>query len=289
MVQPFVLELDGKLAGRFLSFDYSSPEMVVVSRLWSKSQMSLVPGSPGKMTASFAGGLSDSFYKWVASVAGNKSSPSSGSVYALDANSKPKSRITFRDALIESLTLPELKGGTKDSAFVTVVFRPEQVKHESIEPGSGKVDLGVYTSNQAKASRISDFKLRIDDLDDACSWVSRISPITVGRKIQTDSTGPSRHKYLVPASSNYSNLIFDLSLKQTAKFEKWMEETLAGKLSQERSGSLDLLAPGLTKTYFEVRFRGLGMFGFSKLDSNTARVELYCSGLSFTAGSSAIL
>src|SRR5690349_12539444 len=121
MLQPFLLELEGRLAGRFFESRGGVPASEVIITSGAQLFQSTLPRHQGftDIVLACGPGMSRFFYDWVGSAFISKSNSKTGAVIALDHASKPMSRLEFQDAWVTSLVLPELnKSATKQAALI---------------------------------------------------------------------------------------------------------------------------------------------------------------------------
>lgn len=286
MLQPYLLELDGRLAGRLFDFTGGGVEAdVVLERtgrgLTSRNQPFAVKYQD--IVLACGTGMSLTFYDWIGSAFSGASLRKAGAVTILDHGFKARARREFTDAIVSSIVLPDLDASGKDAAFITVTITPERA---SFTESGGKQDLGVYTSALPKAWDTGSFRIQIDGLNAECPHVTRISSIGLGRKIVRDAVESTREPVLMPGAIALSNLTLELPGSFADGFYKWAE----GK----KNGSIDFLAPGSSSPYFTVKLRGLSIFKMFSTGGRTkttlpVTVSLYCEGMSFSAGAAAMM
>lgn len=118
--QEYLIELDGKPAGRFFSFSGGSAQAEVVTTMDSGNarQMKHIGNVRYQDIVVKCGtGMSQTFYKWVGSSFGGAVERTSGAIVKLDQNQKAVGRLEFRDAFVKQLTTPELKSGSTTRLF----------------------------------------------------------------------------------------------------------------------------------------------------------------------------
>ncbi len=291
----YVLELDGKLAGRFFRFSGGDASADVVREKvggGATSRKHLGSVKYGDIALDCGTGMSRTFYDWVGSAFDGKTTRRSGALIGLDPSSKPKARLDFSSALVKSLALPALdRSAKKEEAFMTVTISPERT---SFADSSGPQNLGVYASALPKAWNVGSFRIQIDGLSKECSHVTYISSLKLGQKITEDSAGEAREPALVQTAIEFSNITLKLPGSFAAGFNKWADDSIVKGDTLEKDGSIDFFAPGSSSSYFSVKLSGLGIFGMTYPPggrTNTAlpvTVNLYCEGMSFSAGAAAI-
>ena len=288
MQQKFLLELQGKLAGRFFDFEGSPSSVSIHQGMGAHDRLIAQSGSPKEMVLVCGTGMSRSFYDWIGSTLASSSGPrKNGAVIALDGHSQ-KARITFNNALITSLELPELRATSKNDAVMTVKIQPEAAKFQA---DGGKLDLGPYHAAVPKSWTIGHFRLRIHGLDRECQHVTRVGPLNFSQKLTPDYSGSARNPaWIEPTGLNFPKLIIEIPDKYVDGFMKWHHNSIAGKNAnnQEKNGALDFLGPGSSTAYFGVSFKGLGIVQLSMTKGGgPVTIELYSNGMTFSAGAAA--
>jgi T4-like virus tail tube protein gp19 len=290
MQQPYLLELNGKLAGRFFDFTGGGVEADVIVEqggggLTRKKHLGAVRYQ--EMVLACGTGMSHAFYDWVSSAFGGSVMRMTGAVIMLDGKSKPAARREFTDAIGSSVELPKLDRAAKKDAYMTVKVVPERTSYKS---SSVAQDLGVYTSALPKAWNISAFRSQIDGLNTECFHVTRVSPLSLGRKIAQDVVGDSRDSVSVPGAIEFSNIALELPGAFADGFYKWADDSIVKGNTSEKNGSVDLFAPGSTSPHFSVKLSGLGIYKMEGRTKSTFSVttSLYCEQMSFSAGAAAI-
>jgi hypothetical protein len=287
----FLLELEGKLAGRFFELSGGMPYADVIVEgagrgLTGHKHLGAVRFQD--MQLSCSAGMSRTFYDWIGAF-GRASMRKSGAVITLDQASKPAVRLDFYDALVKSLVLPSLDRSASGHAAMKVAISPERT---SFNKSGGTQNLGVYTS-LPKASNIGSFRIQIDGLSADCSHVTRISSLTLGQKIAQDPGG-SGVPDLIPGATEYSDLTVELPGSNAVGFYKWLDDfVVKGNSSLEKNGSIDFLGSGSSSPYFSVKLSGLGIYkssasGGPAKTPHPVAFNMYCEEMTFSAGAAAL-
>lgn len=294
MLQNYLLELDGKPAGRFFDFAGGMAKAEVTSTSsGNKINKHISSIRFQDMVVTCGTGMSRSFYEWVGTSFGGAISRQTGAVLALDYNQVPTARLDFRDALVTSLVLPELERGANSEAYLTVKISPEQTLRKDPDPNT---KIGVYASSLQKAWNIGSFRLRIAGLEADCAQVTRINSLNLKQGIQSLEVGQSRFSQKEPTKVEYSNLVVTLPEMSAKGFIKWHEDFVVNgnnSSTAEKNGTLEFFAPKSTQPYFLLEFSNLGIMsiGSAKLITKTnvpITIEMYCESMKFGAGSAAI-
>jgi len=290
-LQNFVLELDGKLAGRLFSVDGGTVRTQIIDepiglhneRIKHTSQFDLQP-----LVLICGTGMSQVFYKWIAGAFdGRGQQRMSGAVILLDQNSKPRARREFYNAIVVEVVLPALDSSQKDSAYMQVTIQPEQGRTDST---SETVDLGVYAARLAKNWYINGFRFQIEGLVTDSQHVTHIDSIDLKQGMKKMYTGQDRFPQIEPTKVEFPNINFEVPATHGEGFLKWYNESVKGNGTsvQPRSGSIEFLAPGSNTPYFGLGLNGVGPFSLQRQGANALRIGLYCDSMTFRAGSAAI-
>jgi hypothetical protein len=295
MVQPFLLELEGRLAGRFFDFTGGMAHGEVVVEKSGPGQLARKHVARVKyedMVLACGAGMSRSFYDWIGSAFGGSPRRLSGAVIQLDHSSKPTARREFAHALISSIVLPELDNSSNREAVMTVSIKPETTFQKEAD---GAENLGVYTSALPKTWHPRNFHFTVDGLLSDCRHVTKLSSLTLGVTIKEVSLGDTREPGLEPVMAEFPNFSIEIPGQHADGFYKWYDDMVVKgntNSASERNGSIEFLAPGSTKPYFVVSLSGLGIYGissaFHKKSALPITVKLYCESMSFSAGAAAI-
>jgi hypothetical protein len=298
MEQNYLLELEGKSAGRFFAFTGGTIQADVVTL--GAFQGSIRPKQIGSvkyqdMVLTCGTGMSRGFYEWVGTSFGGAATRRNGAVVALDRKQKPIARLEFKEALVTSLVLPGLDRSANKEAFLTVSISPEMTTPTKAEASA---KLGVYVSTLQKAWNVGSFRLRIDGLETDCARVTHVGSLKLGQKITTFDVGDSRNPTKEPTTTEYPNLFVRLPEMSADGFYKWHDDFVVnGNNSSafEKKGTLEFFAPNSTKAYFGLKFAGLGIFqiesasGLRTKSGLPLTVGMYCESMRFYAGASAIM
>ncbi len=296
MLQQFLLELEGKLAGRFFGFTGGmAVGDTVVERIGSGQVVHKHVGGVRyeDMVLVCGTGMSRTFYDWAGSSFNGGFQRMSGAVMSLGHDSKSTGQLEFQNALVSSLELPKLDASSKDPGYLTISLTPEFTSFK--KPGDTP-NLGVYTSGLPKAWTIGAFRLDIDGLTAECRYVTRVESLRLGQVIVKDVVGSRRSPQNEAGGVNFSDLSVVLPRIHADGFYKWHQSFVVmgnSSSSGEKNGSLSFLGPGAMAPYFVVKLRGLGIKVISSPAFGTATalpvtVTMYCQEMTFSAGAGAI-
>ncbi len=219
---------------------------------------------------------------WIKSTLAGSQKRTSGKVIAADINHDAKSVREFREALITEVTFPAADAASKEAAFLTVKFAPQDIK-ESKPSGT----VAKETEAKQKAMLSSNFRLTVDGLD--CAHVSKVDAVTFKQAAVPDATGIRRDPTKGAGAMTLSNLKVTLSGPSGQSWADWHKSfVIEGKHGddQEKSGTLEFLDPTLKKPLLTIKFQHLGIFSLSDEPSESGSdkiqktvAELYFEGM----------
>ena len=159
----FVLEIENSRVAFLKKFDGLSMEADIVSNDLGpdnvqKKHVANIKWTAGKATVGI--GMGKGMYDWIQAAFDKGYLTKNGAFTSADFNYKAMSRLDFQNALITSVTIPKLDGGSKDAIYLDVEFDVEQCRWA---PGDGKKIEGTYAPKQ-KAWLASNFKFEMTGL-----------------------------------------------------------------------------------------------------------------------------
>ena len=289
----FALELDGSKETGFLRSAEGGNAVgevvheVVTPSYYQKKHIGNVKYE--EFTAEFGMAMPKGVYDWLSAFLAGKYERKSGAIVAADFNYNVQARREFSEALITEVSFPALDASSKDPAFMTVKFAPEQTVDK---PASGK--LSSATKQQQKLWLPSNFRLEIGSKDGQLPTgkVNKIDAITIKQTAVTDDIGEIRDPAKEPGKLEFPNIVFTLPETDAQPWVAWFKTfVLEGNNSDEdeKTGKLTYLASNLTDELARLDFFNLGIFRISNEKAESAsdtirriKVELYCERLEFT-------
>ncbi|HYM21537.1 MAG TPA: phage tail protein [Candidatus Kapabacteria bacterium] len=224
-------------------------------------------------------------YDWIKSSFDRKYTRKSGAIIAADYNYKEYSRVEFNNALISEIGLPALDAASKDAAKMTIKFSPEWTRYkkgDSTNDLSGNYKFG---SGVQKQWTPSNFRLKIDGLDDACKKVNKIEAITLKQKVVENPVGEMRTYEKEPAKLEFPNLVITIPESHSNGFYKWQKDSVIN--TGEKKGTLDYLDDS-GNPLFTLTFQNLKIFKITpdKMESGSegirrVKVEMYVEQMKF--------
>jgi hypothetical protein len=248
------------------------------------------------ITVTFGSGMSKHVYEWIADSFAHRYSRQSGAVLALTFDMKLKSRVDFDNALISEVGLPALDAASKDPCKVTLKLDPERTRVEFLpkhrDPGAhGTIDPAVQ-----KLWLPSNFRLRVDGLDQATSRTNKVDAIVLKQVNTENAVGERRDYEREPARLEIPNVSFTTAESHADAIYSWYQAfVIEGQNGddQEKHGALEYLTSDFSKVLCVVTFKHLGIFSVTpeKVESGSeqirrVKVEMYCEDMTFEYRSS---
>jgi hypothetical protein len=188
--------------------------------------------------------------------------------------------------LVTGVGFPELNAASKDVGRMTIKFSPEFTR---MKPGSGK--LSQSPGSKTKQWITSNFRLTIPGLD--CTRVSKVGALSLTVEAVTNAVGEQRDLQGA-GGMNVPNLLVTLVEQAAQTFTDWHNTfVIQGKndQSQEKEGTLEILAADMKEVLFTLKFHGLGIFRLAadKYEAGVEQVrtvtaEMYCESMEFAYG-----
>lgn len=213
-------------------------------------------------------------YDWVAGLWKGDFARKTGSLVTADYKLDAKSEREFVNALLTETSFPVLDASSKDPGFLTLRFQPELTKEKN---ASGKLN---GAGAKAKQWLRSGFRLQIDGVD--CTKVSKIESLSVKGGVK--EVGESSE--FEPTSIEFSNPQITLSEVSAKTWLDWHEDFVIkgnNDQSNERSGTIQLLAPDAKTELARIKLFGLGLYRIALAAGDTrgdklkrVTAELYC-------------
>jgi len=234
---------------------------------------------------SVALGLSmpNAMYDWIALTLQGSYRRKSGEVATLDMTNTVRSSREFKEALITEIGFPAMDASSKDTAYMTIRFAPEQTVRKK---GSGATI--PLDSTRQKAWLPSNFRFEMKGLP--TSGISKIEALTIKQTV-TDGIGDERDYAKEPGKLEFPNVVLTLPESDAQPWLDWFDDfVMQGNNDQERekSGSLVYLSANLQEELGRLDFFNLGIFRVAeaKAEANSElikriTVELYCERIEF--------
>ena len=288
----YALELDGVAAGWFDSFEGGNARGDVVvepsgANPFAKKHLGGVRFEP--VTIVCGAGMSKPFFDWIKTSISGKIQRRNGAILVADLNFKTVERLEFQNALITEVGFPALDAAAKEPFRFTVKFTPEFTRRVT----GGGVQANPTASTKQASPLVSNFRLRIQGLEQDCAFARRIEALAIRQKTATPAIGDARDYQQTPGKIEYPNLVFTVAEAHAGSINKWQEDfVLKGNNAdnQERPGALELLSPDLKTVLFTLSFGNLGIVAVAPVPATatdsvrSVKVEMYCEWMDFSNG-----
>lgn len=295
----YAVDLGGKMAGWLWSADGGHATSDVISEKLGPDHIVKKHIGPVKyedITVTCGTGMSKEFYEWIKASFDHKYKRTDGAIIAADYDHKEHSRLTWHNALITEVGFPALDAASKDAAKMTMKFSPEYTRTQ-VTPGGGPAISGQIDAKIQKRWLPSNFRLRIDGLENPCTRVNKIEALVVKQKVVENPVGELRDYEREPAVLETPNLVITFPESHAHEFYQWHEDfVIKGNNGddKEKGGTLEYLTPNLQEVIFTINFTHLGIFKLTpeKVESGSENIrrlkaEMYCEEMRFTYGSGA--
>jgi hypothetical protein len=216
-----------------------------------------------------------------------KADRAKGSVFYIDAAGKVQQQRDFGSLALSELTFPGFSGSPKPGTFeLTMTLTTETAKAVEVLPGAlppVKAELGPA----ARAKRwTGGFRFQVPGMP--TNRVSVIEPFTIRRKVAAGA-GVVKEPAMAPMHWDVPNLVFYMPPQDSQAWIAWHDDFVVqghNSDAQEKTFTLELLAPDLKETLFQLRGTGVGIVSakyeqpVANASGNVAvsqgfRVELY--------------
>lgn len=294
------LEIDGISAGWLWSAEGGHATSDVVTEKLGPDHIAKKHLGPLKyedISLQCGTGMSKGFYEWIKTSFDHKYQRKNGAIIAADYDYNEHSRLTFYNALMTEVGFPALDAASKDAAKMTIKFKPEYTRTTTTTGGPSVAGGKFPIKPQVQKKWLpSNFRIRIDGLEDSCSRVNKIEAIVVKQKVIENPVGELRDYEAEPAVVEVPNLVITFPESHSKPFYDWHESfVIKGNNGddQEKGGTLEFLTPNLQEVLFTIQFQHLGIFKLTpeKVESGSENIrrlkaEMYCEDMKFTYNAS---
>jgi hypothetical protein len=291
--QTVTLEMGGVNQGIMRSFEGGSAVgNVVVEKLGPDliAHKHLAGVNYEDITVTVGVGVGKDLYEWTKASFDHKHIRKDISFKRSDINQNVTWQMDVFHTLITSVGFPELDGSSKDMGLLTLTLSPEMTR---MKAGSGKLSQSL--GSKAKQWLTCNFRLTIPGLD--CTRVSKIGALNLTAPTTSNPVGEQRDYEKIPSAITFPNLVVTMPEQLAQTFTDWHNTfVIQGKndQSQEKEGTLEILAADMKEVLYTLKFHGLGIFRLApeKLvaQNQLPRVtaEMYCETMEFGYGSGAV-
>jgi hypothetical protein len=293
-IQAVTLELAGVNQGFVHSFEGGSATgEVVVEKIGPDhiAHKHLAGVSYEDITVTVGPGMGKDLYEYIKAAFGFVHIRKDIAFKRIDLNQNVTWQMDVFHTLVTGVGFAELNASSKDAGALTLTLSPEYTR---VKAGSGKLSQSLGT--KTKQWITSNFRLTIPGLD--CTRVTRIGALSLSLATTSNAVGEMRDYEKTPSALTVPNLVVSLSEKAAPTFADWHNTfVIQGKndQSQEKEGTLEILAADMKEVLFTLKFHGLGIFRltpdkFAAQDEliRTVTAEMYCETMEFAYGPGAV-
>jgi hypothetical protein len=270
MANTFVLELDGKPAGRLIAVDSPGIRTEVLANQQPPGLFDpkiQTPITVGNIDVKIGADASRPLLDWLAAGPAGIISRKHGAINVLDARSVVVSRIEFHDALITSVTIPALDRSSQTPAYFKASFRPTRMKRGA---GGNKLSSGAPVLPAQKPWNTSNFRFKIGGLPNEDGAITKVSAISLKSNPKEFYSGLERFPDLIPAPTSHSSLVVSVSRSKGSRILSWVDDAIGTRSMPTQNGTLEFLGPGNGSRYFAIDFTRLDVVS-KKLPSDRSR------------------
>jgi hypothetical protein len=241
-------------------------------------------------------GMSKALYEWIDTGFNQTHNQEgkgrqNGAIIFADYDYTELSRLNFFFSILTELGMPALDAASKDAAKMTLKFKPEMTRKSLAQGGKVTGSFKIDAKKQ-KQWLPSNFRLKIDGLDEPCSRVNKIEALTIKQKVTENAVGEMRDYEQEATSVEIPNLVITLAESHAKPLYDWHEDfVIKGNCTEdnEKGGTLEYLASDLKTVLFTLTFKNLGVFKVApdKMEAGAEGVrrikaEMYCEDVRFS-------
>ena len=222
--------------------------------------------------------LSTPFFQWLGETLSQQGRRKNGAIVTVNQNGQIIDRREFQNALVKEIVFPGLDVASNEPGYFKVTVTPERIRYESSSSGQA---VSPSQANQAVLSS-SKFRLLIEGLEQACTFVRGIEPLVVKQEIihYADGGGAGESR-ISPGRPEVGNLVITLPQHQAGPFTAWfssfvLQKQTAGNIKQ---GVLEFLSPNGRTVLAGLGLGNLGIFRMIPVavgGSPHVQVEMFC-------------
>jgi hypothetical protein len=209
----------------------------------------------GEWTFEVGVGMSKGIYDLMNAAMDQQAAPFSGQLSIADFNYKEQRIIEFHDALITSVALPKFASDSKEIFKITIGFTPERVEYRA----GGGSDIRGKLGPAQKAYSCNNYRVDIGGLP--CRRVTEVDALKWTVKTASEYMGEFALPTLHCAKVERPELTCTISASDAEEWEKNFHSfAVQGNrlVSNEMSGTIEILDPTLTKPVASVVFKQIG-------------------------------
>lgn len=278
-----IVEINGQSAGFLTSASGGSAVATVqfqpqTGKFQTKASISTLKFEP--FTLKFGTGMTKPFYDWIEVSLDSTNQLKDGSIIIADQNFKETKRYDFLNGRIIEVEIPALDGASKDAAHFGIKIAPESVNRRK-----GNNVVKTLQSKSTKRVVASNFRLKIDGLDDATKRTSKIDAI---RATHGDEAGTLKDIW---------KFSFTTSEADADKLFEWHDDFVIkgnNTTNNERNGSIEIFAADLKEVLFTISLFGLGIYRIDPVvpdspnEAAKVKATMYFNRIQLKTGAGAI-
>jgi hypothetical protein len=168
----------------------------------------------------------------------------------------------FFDALITETKFPELDGGSKEAAYITLKLQPERIITKKMR-SDDRVQAPIGAKQ--KMWMASSFRFNLDGIDEM-KYTNKIESFTIKQGTKMFYTGADRFPQIEPTKIEFPAIAGTISLEYADKLHDWAQKTLhqgQADPKAQKTGSLEFLSPDRKSTIFRINLYEIGLTSFS--------------------------
>jgi hypothetical protein len=176
----------------------------------------------------------------------------------------------FFDALITETTFPTLDGASKEAAYIKMKFQPERVATKKQDGAK----LVAHMGSKQKMWMPSGFRLKIDGVENM-EYTNKIDSFTIKQGVKTLYVGAERFPQIEPTKIEFPALSGTIALGYADALLAWYDKAVvtgAADPSQQRTGSIEFLAPDRTEVLFRINLYEVGIH-HAQIPQSTANMD----------------
>jgi len=282
----YLLELDGAIVGPLQSMEsgFISGEILTYqdgnSPVWRK-RLGQVKYEDIVLTC--GANMAGPFYQWIADTLGLQGPRKNGAIVAVNQNGQIIDRRELQNVLVKEVVFPALDAASNEPAYLKVILTPERIRYLSASgqasPPTPADQTGFSTSR---------FRLQIQGLEQACTFVYRIEPMVASQEIISYRDGGSGGESRVRAGRlQTGNVVITLPQHQAGPFTSWFSTfVIQGQgVGNTKQGVLEFLAPNSQTVVAAVALGNLGIFRMAPVTIDGAshvQIEMFCETMQLT-------
>lgn len=262
----FVKKFSGlNLEGTVIEHDLG-PENVV------KKNIGTIKPTEAKVTMGIA--MGKGMYEWIQLAFLKKYEHRSGAFTSADFDYKATSTLTFHDALITSVTVPKLDGGSKENAYFDIGFDAERIEWAK----AGGESLKSKIAPKQKAWVASNFRLEIDGMP--TKTVATVESFTWKCSVVRDQIGEGQWARISPAKVTVPEIKFSIGYREHEEWAKWAKTWFVDgtrRDEDEKNGRLVFLGPDQKEElgWIDLIHCGLSKFEDAESTANSETIKRF--------------